>query len=125
MRRKMIALAMVCAVAAGWTMFQSANAGGDKRGPTPVVRNRYAVWRVHIERLGQRRARAARSWITHVTNTDSAAQHLHMLLAKYVPHQAVTFALVEAVTVTGHNPSRILSPVLQYRKGIVYLGSDI
>jgi len=48
-----------------------------------------------------------------------------MLLAKYVPHQAVTFALVEAVTVTGHNPSRILSPVLQYRKGIVYLGSDI
>jgi len=39
----MIALAMVCAVAAGWTMFQSADAGGDKRGPTPVVRNHYEL----------------------------------------------------------------------------------
>jgi hypothetical protein len=48
-----------------------------------------------------------------------------MVLPEYIPHQPLTFTLAELATHTSHNASGILTPVLQYRQGIVDIWSDI
>jgi len=48
-----------------------------------------------------------------------------MVLAKNVPDQALALALAEPAAAAGHDAGGVLPPVLQYREGIVYLGSNV
>ena len=94
-------------------------------GQVAVVCQGDTVGGVHIERLGQGCAGAARGRVAHVADADSAAQHLHMVLAKHVPHQALALALGKPTAAAGHDPRGVLAAMLQHRQRIVNLGGNI
>jgi hypothetical protein len=50
---------------------------------------------------------------------------LHMLLAENIAYQAFAFALTETSPGARHNTGGILSTVLQYRQGIIDIGSGV
>jgi hypothetical protein len=54
-----------------------------------------------------------------------AAQALHMVLAKYVAHQALTFTLAEAAPTTGDDARCVLAAMLQDGQGIIDFRRDI
>ena len=93
-------------------------------GEVAVVCQGDAVGRVNIKRLCQGGARAARGRVAHVTDANTAAQGLHMLLAKYVAHQPLALALAETAAVAGHDSRSILAPVLEHSQRVVYIGGD-
>ena len=59
-----------------------------------------------------------------MSNADIAGQTHHVPGMKYVAHQPVALAHVEAVLTPGHNSRRILPPVLQYRQRIINCLTD-
>jgi hypothetical protein len=93
----------------------------DRVGQVAVVREADAVGTVHVERLRQCRARAARGGIAHVADAVHSAQALHVLAAEHVAHQAVGLALLEHAVVAGHDARGVLAAVLQHRQRIVEL----
>ncbi len=94
-------------------------------GQVAVVGQGNTVGRVHIERLGERRARAARRRIAHVADTDIAHQPLHMTGPENVFHQAVGLLLSQLAAVTGHDTRRILAAMLEYGQRVIELQIDI
>src|SRR5690606_35844889 len=86
-----------------------------------VMRQRYTVRRVDVERLSQSRTRTARRWIAHMTNPHIAQQALHMSGSEYILHQAIGFLLTHPAILTSDHASGILSAVLQDCQRIVNL----
>jgi hypothetical protein len=94
-------------------------------GQVAVMRQGDAVGRVHVKRLGQGCTGAAGGGIAHVADADTAAQLLHMVLAKHITHQALALALAETTAITGHDTGGVLAPVLEHGERVVNLRRDI
>jgi hypothetical protein len=48
-------------------------------------------------------------------DTHIASQGGHVLLTKYISNQAITFPLMERISLTGHHPGSILTTMLKQR----------
>src|SRR3546814_20105685 len=66
-----------------------------------VVRQRDAVGRVDVERLGLVQALAAGSRVAAVTDADAAFQQRHRAVVKHVPNQSVAFVHTQHGAVCG------------------------
>jgi hypothetical protein len=60
-----------------------------------------------------------------MTDAVGPSQTLHVALLKDVADQAVAFAQLKFRTVTGHDPRRILTSVLEHRQRIIEFVIDV
>src|SRR5690606_20714884 len=90
-----------------------------------VVRQRDAVWRVHVERLGLVVAFAAGGGIAAVGDADPALEQAHGLAVEHVAHQAVALVHAQVRAIRRGDACRVLAAVLEHGQAVVEFRRDV
>src|ERR1700733_1083467 len=88
-------------------------------GQVAVVRQAYAVGRIHVKGLRLGSAVAAGGRITHVADALVTLQREHVLLFEYIAHQTRALARAQPAFRRTHDTGGILAAMLQDRQRIV------
>ena len=88
-------------------------------GQIAVVRERDAIGRIHIERLGLGRGGAARGGVAHMADAHIALEVQHVAGVKDIAHQPVVFAQIQLAAVTGDHAGGVLAAVLEHGQAVV------